>query len=673
MATSGSTRTTLISPFQYFADPTRARPIFNGFIFIGRVDGDPTNTADQIPVQVICECGGSPVNVTQPIRTGPGGLPIYNGSPAQIVVCRSNYSITLQDNNRVQVYHSPNVQSGFVNQPITHTTLAAAMADDNSSRQIIRLLERGGAEFRRAVDQTEFNSFPEPGRFTDAVGILWVYIVGDSINIVELGAIDDPSNTIDSQPAIQAAVDLSSRVEIPEGSFYISRPIRLPSNPNQTTFSNLQTGRIISGQSTLSIITRNEPDQTEGLNETEWAANSAFSVHGTYHTIENMTIHRSGIGVFFGQNPDEPSENTFCSRLTLDRLNINNCGTGILWGVAAGITYSLIDNCHMWQCQIGMKTTNGRWVGNFNCNRNKISNTRFSRCWIGLELTVADTNTFYSVDFEGFTATAAATSGKSNLPESYYPSNTPDHTEGVALLNRNNTFNRFFGSTFESCFTRIVENATGGQNQYYGCLIGERESSPERVNFADVPSVFITDRTFINQNSRYGTTTVPTLNVIGGRGFIDSRLISSDSLTLGSDTTGYGSTVTENEDSGAIPTSGVFSKILSNVGRRNTHQSAVFTTTFRNTSLNLGGTITFTVQIRGSNGSSSVLVARIDDVMLRAYGVGGSTIRLDDNTLLVASQSIVNGVLTVSVTNSGLGYGIDASSTRIKTTVSRVV
>ena len=135
MATSGSTRTTLISPFQYFADPTRARPIFNGFIFIGRVDGDPTNTADQIPVQVICECGGSPVNVTQPIRTGPGGLPIYNGSPAQIVVCRSNYSITLQDNNRVQVYHSPNVQSGFVNQPITHTTLAAAMADDNSSRQ----------------------------------------------------------------------------------------------------------------------------------------------------------------------------------------------------------------------------------------------------------------------------------------------------------------------------------------------------------------------------------------------------------------------------------------------------------------------------------------------------------------------------------------------------------
>ena len=198
MATSGSTRTTLISPFQYFADPTRGRPIFNGFIFIGRVDGDPTNTADQIPVQVICECGGSPVNVTQPIRTGPGGLPIYNGSPAQIVVCRSNYSLTLQDNNRVQVYHSPNVQSGFVNQPITHTTLAAAMADDNSSRQLIRLLERGGAEFRRAANQAEYDRFPDTVRFTDNGGIQWVLDFNGRVSVQNIitNADDISSDTV---------------------------------------------------------------------------------------------------------------------------------------------------------------------------------------------------------------------------------------------------------------------------------------------------------------------------------------------------------------------------------------------------------------------------------------------------------------------------------------------
>ncbi len=226
MATSGSTRTTLISPFQYFADPTRARPIFNGFIFIGRVDGDPTNTADQIPVQVICECGGSPVNVTQPIRTGPGGLPIYNGNPAQIVVCRSNYSITLQDNNRVQVYHSPNVQSGFVNQPITHTTLAAAMADDNSSRQLIRLLERGGAEYRRAANQAEFDGFPELGRFTDAVSGLWVLRIIDYCHIDYTGAVEGDSS-VDNTPALLAASQISA-VRANEGTYSFRTKCNFP-------------------------------------------------------------------------------------------------------------------------------------------------------------------------------------------------------------------------------------------------------------------------------------------------------------------------------------------------------------------------------------------------------------------------------------------------------------
>ncbi len=100
---------TLISPFQYFADPQRARPIFNGFIYIGRKDGDPTNPSDQIQVRVICECGGTPVNVSQPIRTGPGGIPVYNGSPAQIDIPQAEFSLTVQDQNRVQVYHSPRV------------------------------------------------------------------------------------------------------------------------------------------------------------------------------------------------------------------------------------------------------------------------------------------------------------------------------------------------------------------------------------------------------------------------------------------------------------------------------------------------------------------------------------------------------------------------------------
>ncbi len=222
MSTSGSTRTTLISPFQYFADPTKARPIFNGFIYIGRVDGDPTNPMDQIPIQLICECGGSPVNVTQPVRTGPGGVPIYNGNPAQIIVCQSRYSITLQDKDRVQVYHSPDVTSGFINKSITHLTLANAMADDNTLLQSIKLLDRAGAEFRRATNQDEYNLFPESARFTDASSILWVLNSNNKpINPINLGLnLDGTDETELFQDVINyAAIETNPNViNIPSGS-----------------------------------------------------------------------------------------------------------------------------------------------------------------------------------------------------------------------------------------------------------------------------------------------------------------------------------------------------------------------------------------------------------------------------------------------------------------------
>lgn len=198
MSTSGSTRTTLISPFQYFADPTRARPVFNGFIYVGRVNGDPTNPDDQIPIQLICECGGSPISVTQPVRTGPGGLPIYNGNPAQIVVCQSSYSMTLQDKDRVQVYHSPNVTSGFsgfINQPVTHISRDDAIADDNTSRQIIRTLENDGAEYRRARDDTDYSMFSDNERFTDASGIRWVLNFNRRINTTMAGLVNNQNNT----------------------------------------------------------------------------------------------------------------------------------------------------------------------------------------------------------------------------------------------------------------------------------------------------------------------------------------------------------------------------------------------------------------------------------------------------------------------------------------------
>ena len=100
---------TFFNPYTYIGDPTRGRPLFNGFVYFGMVDRDPTNPADQIEAQVICECGGQPVNISQPIRTGPGGVALYQGSPAQIHIQEAEYSLTIQNQNGELVYHSPRV------------------------------------------------------------------------------------------------------------------------------------------------------------------------------------------------------------------------------------------------------------------------------------------------------------------------------------------------------------------------------------------------------------------------------------------------------------------------------------------------------------------------------------------------------------------------------------
>lgn len=191
---------TLASPYEYFADPIRSRPVFNGFIYIGRPDTDPTQEQNQIQVSVICECGGDPIPVSQPIRTGSGGLPIYNGNPAQVNIPASEYSLTLQDKDRVQVYYSPNV-TGFDNfsaeNAVTHATRADAIADTNINRQFIRTGDFTDTTFKRSSDGS--------GSFQDASGQWWIDAAGQRINLHAHGCACN--GTTDDRNTMQALVD----------------------------------------------------------------------------------------------------------------------------------------------------------------------------------------------------------------------------------------------------------------------------------------------------------------------------------------------------------------------------------------------------------------------------------------------------------------------------------
>lgn len=98
-------------PYDYYPDPTRGRPVFNGSIYVGKPDTDPQVSTNQIQVTAFQENGTS-VPIAQPIKTGAGGVPMLNGSPVQLQV-EGEYSMKVLDNLGAQVYYAPSIIAGI--------------------------------------------------------------------------------------------------------------------------------------------------------------------------------------------------------------------------------------------------------------------------------------------------------------------------------------------------------------------------------------------------------------------------------------------------------------------------------------------------------------------------------------------------------------------------------
>lgn len=101
-------------PYGYYPDPTQGRPVFFGGIYVGNVDTDPTIPINQKQITLKQE-DGTTVEVPQPVNTGAGGVPLYNGSPVEILV-EGSYSLAVLNQQGAQVYYSSSVGSG---DPIT--------------------------------------------------------------------------------------------------------------------------------------------------------------------------------------------------------------------------------------------------------------------------------------------------------------------------------------------------------------------------------------------------------------------------------------------------------------------------------------------------------------------------------------------------------------------------
>lgn len=105
-----------MSDITAFAVVTNPRPIFtdsrtfkalpNGRIYIGEVDTDPVNPANQIPVYIENE-DGSFVQITQPLIINAAGKIVYNGQLAKVNTTGA-HSMAVYDAYGVQVDYIPN-------------------------------------------------------------------------------------------------------------------------------------------------------------------------------------------------------------------------------------------------------------------------------------------------------------------------------------------------------------------------------------------------------------------------------------------------------------------------------------------------------------------------------------------------------------------------------------
>lgn len=186
------------SPYSYYANPSIGRPIFNGQIFIGVVDTDPTIEANQIPVFALQE-NGSTIPIPQPIATNSGGLTVdANGSLIIIQVDESNskYSMTVLDRSGSQEYQVPNVGA------------TASGGGSGGSFKFFCPSDFGATETSDSVAEVQ-SCFTAAASVGGTVYIDKVYRVDESINGLGVSIVSSPEGALDFSNAETLSISRS--------------------------------------------------------------------------------------------------------------------------------------------------------------------------------------------------------------------------------------------------------------------------------------------------------------------------------------------------------------------------------------------------------------------------------------------------------------------------------
>jgi hypothetical protein len=317
--------------YEYFPDPTKGRPVYFGAVYIGVVDLDPQIPANQLTIQYRQE-DGSLVPATQPVLTGAGGVPLYNGSPVQIMVDGA-YSIKVLNSSGAQVYYRADSSDNDaplrdIITPFGDFTDLRANADSTLLRAGVAGHttegDGGGGEFW--LDTSDTSTADDNGiNIVDAVAPrigTWKRIYNAPVSAAWYGA----TGTSDDTAALAAVIDAGGAINLGDITHTVSANI--PIN-NELDLVGGSPRAIISAKSTFpgatDLFTINPALANEKRNwkianffldgEVGNGVKNAFTVDltaGTFlnkFTMENVISNYSYAGKFFElinliSNPD---------------------------------------------------------------------------------------------------------------------------------------------------------------------------------------------------------------------------------------------------------------------------------------------------------------------------------------------------------------------------------
>lgn len=218
-------------PSQLFTMARSFKAVANGKIYIGQIDTDPTNPANQIQVYVENE-DGSHVSVSQPIVINSAGYPVYNGQIAKFVTVQG-HSMAVYDAYNAQQFNFPNVlkydpdqfrqslasSDGFkyVGQCPDIETLRTIEPESAGQRIILRQHTAGtglgGGSFRAIIDGTGYEDDNGVVIKTNG-GSVWLRINADKVNPFMFGATGGDDDTAALQKMLECgrAAELGSNV-----------------------------------------------------------------------------------------------------------------------------------------------------------------------------------------------------------------------------------------------------------------------------------------------------------------------------------------------------------------------------------------------------------------------------------------------------------------------------